>query len=113
MCLVNDNGKILILMLRADIIQNELELMHDGNDNFLAFVQQLFQVSRAFRPTDSRRNLHKLLNGVFNLFVEIDTVGNNDNGIKNLFVFRIFQRYKLMCKPSDRVGLAATGRVLN
>ena len=110
---VNQNGKVFILMYLANIIQNELELMDDGNNDFLTFVQELLQLTGTFRPTNCCRYLHKLFDGVFDLLVQIDTVSHNDNRVKNLFAAVIFQCDELMCQPCDGIRLTGTCAVLN
>ena len=110
---VNQNSKVFILMYLANIIQNELELMDDGNNDFLAFVQELLQLTGTLCPTNGCRYLHKLFDGILDLLVQIDTVSHDDNRIKNFFSAVVFQRNELMCQPCNRIGLTGTGAVLN
>ena len=87
--------------------------MNDGNNDFLAFVQELLQLTSTLRPTNCCRYLHKLFDGVFDLLVQIDTVSHDNNRIKDFFAAVIFQCDKLMCQPRNGIGFTGTGAVLN
>ena len=87
--------------------------MDDGNNDFLAFVQELLQLTGTLCPTNGCRYLHKLFDGILDLLVQIDTVSHDDNRIKNFFSAVVFQRNELMCQPCNRIGLTGTGAVLS
>ena len=112
MCLVNDDCEGTVLVCRRYVVQNELELMDDGNDDFLALVQQGMQIRRRLCPAYSGRYLCELLYRVFYLLVEVDTVGNHNNSIKDILAI-VLKRNKLVGKPSNRVRFSTASTMLN
>ena len=109
MRLVDQDRKVPVPILCGDILQNELELMNDGNDDFLALVEQRFQFAGALRPPHRGRYLHELPDRVLDLLVQVDAVGHDDDRIENLVPVGIFQCDQLMGKPCDGVGFSGSG----
>ena len=112
MGLINDDGKMMIFVFRADLRDDERELLNCGDDDTLAVCNCLRQIPGMLRPNNGITYLHKLFNGITNLLVENAAVGNHDNGV-NHGTSIFLKADQLMGKPSDGIGLAASGTVLD
>jgi hypothetical protein len=58
--LIDDNGEGLAA-LGGDFVENEGELLHRGDDDFLRLLNELAQVAGALGVTHRRAHLHELL----------------------------------------------------
>src|SRR5712691_1437576 len=112
MRLVDDDGEALAAMLVADLVEDEREFLDGGDDDLLAALQKLAEVARLVSVADSRADLGELFDGVADLLVENAPVGDDNNRVENRGIVRT-QCNKLMGEPSDRVRLAAAGRMLD
>ncbi len=112
MRLVDDDGKTIATMPVADLIENNWEFLHRGNDNFLTTFNEASQIARAFGVAYGGAYLGELFDRILDLFVENTPVSNHNNGIKNsLTVF--FRTDELVGQPGNRIRFARTGRMLN
>ena len=103
---------MMIFVFRADLRDDERELLNCGDDDTLAVCNCLRQIPGMLRPNNGITYLHKLFNGIPNLLVENAAVGNHDNRV-NHGTSIFLKADQLMGKPSDGIGLAASGTVLD
>lgn len=114
-CLVNDNGEPLAFQ-PCNAVHDVRELLNRGCNNFCVAVQGTCKVCRvAFivHHTDKSGFVLHAHNGFLKLPVNDNTVGDDDDIIKNNFVVRIVQRSEAVCQPCDGVCFAGTCAVLN
>ena len=112
MCLVDDDGEALATMLIADLVEDHRELLHRGDDDLLARLQELAQRAGPIGMSDDRCHLSELLDRVPDLLVEQPPIGHDDCGVE-CQAPRMLQTDQLMREPGDGVALAAAGRVLD
>ena len=112
MGLVDDDGEFSGAVVVADVVQNEGKLEYRGDDNLLLMLQRLPQVAGVLRPCDGIGELHELFDRIADLFIEIDAVGYDDNGVEKRFAVML-EADQLMRKPGNGVGFPAAGAVLN
>ena len=105
-------ANFLPAVIRSDLIENEREFLYSGNDYLLSAFNELPEVAGVFGMPYCRAHLSKLLNCVTDLLVENTSVGDYDNGVKDLFVV-FLEADKLVCKPGNGVTLATASRVLD
>ena len=110
--LVDDDREAAPALLVADLVENERELLHRGNDDLLAALDEPPQIARAVGVPDRRRHLGILPDGVADLPVEDAPVGHHDDRVEHRRVVA-GQSDELVRQPSDGVALAAAGRVLD
>ena len=103
MRLVNQDGKIPVLMLRGYIFQNILKFVYHRDDDLLAFVQQIPQSAGILGPAHRGGHLHELPDGVFDLFIQVDAVRHDDDGVKDIPSRIVCQGDQLMCKPCNGI----------
>ena len=96
---VDNDREGAILICCRNIVQDELELVHYGNDDLLTLIQKGMQIGRRLCPAYCRGNLRELLYRIFDLLIEVDTVGNHNNSIKDILT-AVLKRDKLMGEPS-------------
>ena len=70
-------------MLVADLVEDERELLHRGDDDLLALVDELAQVARVLGVTHGRADLGELLDRVADLLVEDAPVGDDDDRVED------------------------------
>ena len=58
-------------MLVADLVEDERELLHRGDDDLLALCDELAQVAGVLGVADRRADLRELLDRVANLLVRV------------------------------------------
>ena len=98
--------------LVADLVEDERELLHRGDDDLLPALDEAAQIARAFGVADRRADLRELLDGVADLAVENAAVGDDDDRVEDRHVvFR--ETDQLVGEPGDGVGLAAARRMLD
>src|SRR6202022_2439007 len=112
MRLVYDDGEIAFPVLRANLLQNEGELLDSRNNDLLSTLDELAKVSSVLRVSDRCPNLSKLLDGVPNLLVEDAPIRDNNDRIKYRGIIPL-KADKLMREPSDGIRLSAPRRMLN
>lgn len=96
----------------ADVVQNEGKLEYRGDDDLLLMLQRFPQVAGVLRPCDGIGELHKLFDRIADLFIEIDAVGYDDNGVEKRFAVML-EADQLMRKPGNGIGFSAASAVLN
>ena len=72
---VDNDREGAILICCRNIVQDELELVHYGNDDLLTLIQKGMQIGRRLCPAYCRGNLRELLYRILDLLIEVDTVG--------------------------------------
>ena len=113
MRLVDDDGKMPVLVVFADLRQHIRELLDGGDDDAAAILNGLAQIARAFRPSDDFADLRKLTNGVADLLVQNHAVGHHDDGIHQQISLRVLQTGELMRQPCNGIGFSAARAVLD
>ena len=113
MRLVDDDGEGSPAMLVADLVEDEWELLHRGDDDLLALLQERPQLLGPFgHRADNGGHLRELFDGVTDLLVEHAAVGDHDDGVEGGLAAGL-QADQLVTKPGNRVALARTCRVLD
>ena len=112
MRLVDDDGEAPAPLLVADLVEDERELLYCRDDDLLAALDKLAEVTRAFGMADGGPDLGELLDRVVDLLVEDAPVGDHNDGIEHLHVV-LPETNQLVGEPGDGVGLPATGRMMN
>ena len=110
--LVDENGKLAVSVFVADVGQHERELLNGRDDDFLSVLEEFFKFSRSLGVADDAPDLGELFDGVPNLFVQKNAVRDDDDRVVD-WGRALFEADELVGKPRDRVGLAATRRMLN
>jgi hypothetical protein len=101
MRLVDDDGKGSPAMPVPDLIQDELELLHRGDDDLLSLLQKGPQLLRPFCDrADDGGHLCELLDGVADLLVEHATVGDHDDGVESGLTATL-QSDQLVAEPGN------------
>ena len=77
--LVDDDGEVPSALLVADLVEDEGEFLDRRDDDFLAALDESAQVARAVGVSHCRRYLGILLDGVADLAVEDEAVGDDDD----------------------------------
>ena len=75
-------------------------------------LQSLLQVIGVLRPHNGIGELHELFDRIADLFIKIDAIGYDDNGVEKRFAVML-EADQLMRKPGNGVGFSAAGAVLN
>ena len=113
---VDDDGEGAV-RFAGDLVEDKREFLDRGNDDLAAFGDVAAEVARATGVADGGSDLHELLYGALDLVVKDAAVGDNYDGIED-----VFQRPtgdltpdadELVGEPGDGVGLAAAGGVLD
>ena len=105
---VDDDGKIALTMLVADLIQDKREFLDGGDDDLLTAFDEPAQIAGMLGVPHSGAHLGILLDRVPDLFVQHAPVGDDDNRIKDVLI--VFpQADQLVGQPGDGVALAAAG----
>ena len=112
MRLVDDDGELALAVFVADLIENERELLHRGDDDLLPGLEEFPQIARVFGMADSGGDLGELLDGVADLLVENPPVGDNDDRIEQRLAL-VLQPHKLVRQPGNGVALSTARRVLD
>ena len=79
MGLVNNDGKLFVLIFRAYTRQNEREFVNGCNNYLLPRIKQRTECGRVVGPANNAPLLHELSYCVPNLPVKIHTVCKHDN----------------------------------
>ena len=110
--LVDDDREAAPALLVADLVEDERELLHRGDDDLLAALDEPPQIARAVGVPDRRRHLGILPDGVADLPVEDAAVGHHDDRVEHRRIVP-GQPDELVRQPSNGVALAAARRVLD
>ena len=93
---------------------DERKLLQRGDDDRHRVLQRLGQLARAFVDLLHHAALVlELVDGVLQLLVEHDAVGDDDHAIEDALVGGVVQGREPVRQPADGVALAAAGRVLD
>ena len=76
-------AKLPAAVLAADLVEDERELLHRGDDDLLAALDELAQVARVLGVADRRAHLGELLDRVADLLVEDAPVGDDDDRVED------------------------------
>ena len=106
MRLVDDYGKTLVFQRGSDLVEDERELMDRRDDDFFAALQELAQRLGVVRPSNKVPELREGVDVVAYLLVEVDAVGNDDDGVELRSGVGFLEENELVRKPRDRVRLA-------
>ena len=102
MCLVDDDGELVILMFLPDLRYDVRELFYCRYNDALAVLYGLTQITGMFCPCYGVLDLHELLDRISDLLIQNAAVSNHKDGI-NHRVSVFFKSYQLMRQPCDRV----------
>ena len=102
MRLVDDDGKLVILMFLPDLRYDVWELFYCRYNDALAILYGLAQITGMFCPCYGVFDLHELLDRIADLFIQNTAVSNHKDGI-NHRVSVFFKSNQLMRQPCDRV----------
>ena len=99
--------------LGRDLVEDEGELLHRGDDDLLALLDELAQIAGVLGVAHRRAHLHELLDGLLDLVVEqmrrsVTTMTESKTSLSSRL-----QPDELVREPGDGVRLAAAGRVLD
>ena len=83
---IDNDSEVQISERTADGVQDELELVDGGNDNFLASLQGLSQRGRIFRPGNNVGKALERIDVVTDLLVQIDAVRNHNDGVYDILI---------------------------
>ena len=112
---VDDDGETLTFQ-SCNAVDDVRELLNRSSYNLCVSVQRNRKVSRIaliiHHPDQTRFVLHTH-NGLLQLTIDHDTVGNDDYIIEDDLVIRIMQRCKPVGQPCDRVRFTGTCAVLD
>ena len=115
MGLIHDDSELSAGELFNVLVGEEKLLNGADNDAFLV-VQSFCKVAGMLLVVNALQqagNVLKAVNRVLELAVEHYTVSHYDDGIKDAFVLVIMEGRQPIGDPSNGVGLAGTGRVLD
>ncbi len=101
--LVDDDGKAPAAVLVADLVQDEGELLHRGDDDLLAALDEPAQVARVLGMADGGRHLGELLDRVADLLVQDAPVGDDDDRVEDRLAV-LLQADELVGQPGDGVA---------
>src|SRR5581483_8614367 len=97
----------------TDLVHDKGELLHGGDDDFLALLQKGPQLLRALgNRADDGGYLGELLNGLSDLLVEHQAVSNHYDGVESRLSSSL-QPDQLVGKPGNRIAFARTRRMLD
>ena len=112
MGLVDDDGEAAPALLVADLVEDEGELLHRGDDDLLAALDEPAQVPGALGVPHRGRDLGVLADRVADLPVQDQPIGDDDDRVEGRRPVP-GQSDQLVGQPGDGVALAAAGRVLD
>ena len=112
MRLVDDDGETAAPVLIADLVQNEGEFLHRGNDDFLPRLDEFPQVTGSLGMAYDGPDLSELPDGIPNLPVQNTPVGYDDDRMENRSVI-LMEFRELVRQPCYGVRFAASGGMLN
>jgi hypothetical protein len=96
----------------ADVVENVGEFLDRADDDLLAGFDEPAEVAGMIGVRDGRAHLRELPDGVTNLLIEVGPVRYHDNGVEGRRAIA-GDADELVSEPSDRVRLAAAGRMLD
>ena len=112
MGLVDDDGEAAAALPAPYLVQDERELLDGGDDDLLARLDELAQVSGGLGMADDGGDLGEPPDGVADLPVQDPPVRHDDDGVDGR-VSVLLKTYEPVGEPGDGVGLAAARRVLH
>ena len=114
MGLVDDDGEMLLLQALY-AVHDKGKLLDGGGDDFCVAVQRNRKVSRIaliIHHTDEASLVLHAHDGLLELPVYNNTVGDDDHVVKDDFVVSIVETRQAVRQPSDSVRLTGTCAVL-
>ena len=106
-------AKLPLPVLVADLVQDERELLHRGDDDLLAVLDELPQVAGVLGVAHRGADLGELLDGVADLLVEDAPVGDDDDRVEDRLSPSFAGRSSWWASQAMELRLAAAGRVLD
>ena len=110
--LVDDDREGVSAVGVADLLVDERELLHRGDDDLLAGLDGRPQLGGGPHVGDRRTDLGELPDGGVELAVEVHPVGHHEDRVEDPLAV-VFEADQLVGQPGDRVRLAAARRVLD
>src|SRR6266852_184299 len=113
MGLVHNHSETLVAQV-GDLVHNDRELLQGRHDDRLARLQSFPELTRCrIDVLDEAGRLLELTDRTLKLTVQNLAVGNHDDRVNDSSVGGAVEQSQLMCKPCDRVALAASSAVLD
>lgn len=109
---VDEYGEVVVSVFYSDVLEDDGEFVYGGDDNFFAALDVGPEVCGTFGMGEEGLYLGEVFDGSFDLFVEVDAVGYDDDGVKDGFSV-VLEGDKLEGKPGDAVTFAAARGVLD
>ena len=113
MGLVDDDGKMPILVIFANLREDIREFFDGRDDDAPPVLDGFAQIAGVLRPCDDIACLRKLPDGIADLLVQHHAICDHDDGIHQQIAVRVLQPGQLMRQPCNGIGLAAARAVLN
>ena len=99
---------------RSDLLGDHRELLERRDDDPLAGFQRRAELLRILVDLlDHPKRLLELGDRALKLAVQHAAVGDDDDGVEDRAIVSVVERGQLVREPSDRIALAAPGRVLD
>ena len=105
MGLIHDDSELSAGEL-FNVLVGEEELLNGADDDTLLVVQSLCKVAGMLLIIDALQqagNVLKAVNRVLELAVENNTVGDDNNGVKDTLILVVMKRRQPIGDPSNRV----------
>src|SRR5690606_8820445 len=112
MRLVNDDRETSPAVLVADLVKDKGEFLKRCDDDLLSALDEPTQVARVLGVPHRGAHLGKLFDRIPDLPIEDAAVSDDDNGIEDGSAVPR-KTDELVGQPSDGVGLATAGRMLD
>ena len=106
----------MLVVNLLDGVDDVEELLYGGGNNLgIAFQCATEVVGRAVvvHHFDKSRFVVNLTNGILQLAVDDNAVGDNDDVVEYLLILQVVQRSEPVCQPGYGLGLARTCRMLD
>ena len=112
MSFVDDDREFPSTVLIPNFVKNDRKLLDGRNNDLLAALNKLPQITRVRGMADRGAYLAILLNGVADLLIEDAPIRDNDDRVEERH-FLFFEVNELVRQPGDGVRFSATRRMLD